>query len=115
MKKYILGTLATLILLGFGAVLYASDPVTNVSCTSGGEFGNVITLNFDRAFAYKTLTIKRSNPNSDYQKNLSVFNGGTYRLDLASRGGVKGFSVEYCAKDDSCETPQTAEGELNCR
>lgn len=95
--------------------LHAEDipnVVESVACTPGGEFGNMIHLKLSKQYKYGQLTIKRSATGSDYTRNLTSFQGGNYNIDLASKGGISGLSLEYGFK--SAAELQALEKAINC-
>ena len=108
MKYFII---LTLFFLLFTSTAYA-NPVESAQCTAGGEYGNNVNIKLNRDFDYSNLTIKRQNENANYVRDLSTFTGGNYRLDLASQGGITGFTVSYRQKDAT--EFQTYDGQLDC-
>ena len=113
MKTFLL----SLFLLGFSTAfvseLFSADPVLETSCQPGGEFGNIVTIKLSKDFRYGKLTVKRTLPGSDLTKDISTFVGGDYRLDLATKAGINGYTVEYAAKDPAAALT-TAEGVISC-
>ncbi len=106
MKYFIILTLSIL----FFTSAAQANPVESAQCTAGGEYGNNVNIKLDRSFDYGNLTIKRQKAN--YVRDLSTFNGGNYRLDLASQGGITGFTVSYKQKDAT--EFQIHDGQLDC-
>ncbi|MBI4412639.1 MAG: hypothetical protein HY541_09175 [Deltaproteobacteria bacterium] len=102
-----------LILLLFSPVLKGAEPVLETRCETGGEFGNIVTLNLSKDFRYGKLTIKRTLTGSDLTRDVGTFVGGDYRLDIAAKGGITGYSLEYAAKDPAAAFA-TTEGTLTC-
>lgn len=90
----------------------ASDPVVEINCQPGGEYGNIINLKLSKDSHYGTLIIKRKNANADHSRDLSGFSGGNYKLDLSTRGGITGYAIEYATKDST--EMVTAEGSITC-
>ena len=89
-----------------------ASPVVSAVCEGGGVYGHVVAIKLSPAYKYGKLTIKRANAGADYVRDLSTFTGGTYKLDLAPKGGITGFTLEYSEKDASTFT--TEEGTLTC-
>lgn len=108
MKK--LFFLASLLLLSQRVL--AANPVEEVQCEAGGEFGQVITLKLSKEYEYEQLTIKRQGATADYTRTLAGFKGGNYRLDLAARGGISGYEITFKPKTESVS--QAASGSLPC-
>lgn len=91
----------------------AGQPVLKSICEAGGEYGNIIRITLSRDYVYGKLLIQRTAPNSIYTRDLADFKGGTYWVDISSRGGIKGYILEYASKTEEA-TLQKAEGVLKC-
>lgn len=99
--------------LGFPILATANDnPILNQSCASGGEYGFDFQLNLSRDFNYSKLEVLRKNPGSNYVRDLSSFQGGNYRLDLAAHGGIEGYRITYL--DAATNAPVTVETPIEC-
>lgn len=111
MKK-ILILFISLFIYFFTLPLYAEEAVLEATCVKGGEFGNQVVIKLSRNYRYGKLIIKRTNANADHSRDLTSFQGGNYRLDLSSHGGITGYVLEYSPKDGTTMT--TTSGTLTC-
>ncbi|OVE82061.1 hypothetical protein BVY03_02075 [bacterium K02(2017)] len=92
--------------------LSRANPIETITCEMGGEFGRLVTLKLKRNTSFGKLTIYRQHENAEYLRDLSTFKGGSYKLDLSPRGGIKGLKIEY--KENGQDVFTAREEPVNC-